>query len=154
MTSEAAGATAPAEDGGGAELGGGDGLTPRQRLVLETVRASVESRGYPPSMREIGDAVGLKSLSSVTHQLGQLELQGYIRRDPSRPRTIEVLVDDESSFFACSAASLRRWSAILSLETSTPVAPNFSLTARLTRTLVKIMSATVKRMNAHRPMKP
>jgi repressor LexA len=96
MTSEAAGATAPAEDGGVAELGGGDGLTPRQRLVLETVRASVESRGYPPSMREIGDAVGLTSPSSVKHQLTALERKGYLRRDPNRPRAIEVVQPDDS----------------------------------------------------------
>ena len=48
----------------------GDGLTGRQRLVLETIRDSVERRGYPPSMREIGEAVGLTSPSSVAHQLG------------------------------------------------------------------------------------
>ena len=70
-------------------------LTDKQRAILQMIQREVRQRGYPPSYREIGDAVGLSSLSSVTHQLGQLELQGYIRRDPSRPRTIEVLVDDE-----------------------------------------------------------
>ncbi|WP_263119360.1 transcriptional repressor LexA [Cellulomonas sp. RIT-PI-Y] len=79
-----------------AEIGLGDGLTPRQRLVLETVRASVESRGYPPSMREIGDAVGLTSPSSVKHQLTSLERKGYLRRDPNRPRAIEVVQPDDS----------------------------------------------------------
>lgn len=74
----------------------GDGLTPRQRLVLETVRASVGSRGYPPSMREIGDAVGLTSPSSVKHQLMALERKGYLRRDPNRPRAIEVVQPDDS----------------------------------------------------------
>ncbi|WP_454049098.1 transcriptional repressor LexA [Cellulomonas sp. Marseille-Q8402] len=78
------------------DLGDGDGLTPRQRLVLETVRASVESRGYPPSMREIGDAVGLTSPSSVKHQLTALERKGYLRRDPNRPRAIEVVQPDDS----------------------------------------------------------
>lgn len=73
-----------------------DGLTPRQRLVLETVRQSVESRGYPPSMREIGDAVGLTSPSSVKHQLMALERKGYLRRDPNRPRAIEVVQPDDS----------------------------------------------------------
>ncbi|HEY0187156.1 MAG TPA: transcriptional repressor LexA [Cellulomonas sp.] len=73
-----------------------DGLTPRQRLVLDTVRASVESRGYPPSMREIGDAVGLTSPSSVKHQLMALERKGYLRRDPNRPRAIEVVQPDDS----------------------------------------------------------
>ena len=69
----------------------GDGLTARQRLVLETIRSSVESRGYPPSMREIGEAVGLTSPSSVKHQLTALERKGYLRRDPNRPRAIEVV---------------------------------------------------------------
>lgn len=75
---------------------GGDGLTPRQRLVLETIRSSVERRGYPPSMREIGEAVGLTSPSSVKHQLMALERKGYLRRDPNRPRAIEVVHPDDS----------------------------------------------------------
>jgi repressor LexA len=74
---------------------GGDGLTPRQRLVLETIRDAVERRGYPPSMREIGEAVGLTSPSSVAHQLSSLERKGYLRRDPNRPRAIEVILPGE-----------------------------------------------------------
>ncbi|MGN6088834.1 MAG: transcriptional repressor LexA [Actinomycetales bacterium] len=66
------------------------GLTARQRRVLEVIRDSVERRGYPPSMREIGEAVGLTSPSSVAHQLAMLERKGYLRRDPNRPRAIEV----------------------------------------------------------------
>ena len=66
------------------------GLTPRQRRVLEVIRSSVERRGYPPSMREIGEAVGLTSSSSVSHQLATLERKGFLRRDPNRPRAIEV----------------------------------------------------------------
>nr|WP_265523311.1 transcriptional repressor LexA [Oerskovia sp. JB1-3-2] len=75
---------------------GGDGLTPRQRRVLETIRSCVEQRGYPPSMREIGEAVGLTSPSSVKHQLTTLERKGYLRRDPNRPRAIEVVQPDDS----------------------------------------------------------
>jgi len=75
---------------------GGDALTPRQRLVLDTIRSSVEQRGYPPSMREIGEAVGLTSPSSVKHQLTVLERKGYLRRDPNRPRAIEVVHPDDS----------------------------------------------------------
>ncbi|MBD5788122.1 transcriptional repressor LexA [Cellulosimicrobium terreum] len=75
---------------------GPDGLTPRQRLVLDTIRACVEQRGYPPSMREIGEAVGLTSPSSVKHQLTTLERKGYLRRDPNRPRAIEVVQPDTS----------------------------------------------------------
>ncbi|WP_225219531.1 transcriptional repressor LexA [Arthrobacter gallicola] len=67
-------------------------MTPRQKKILETIQASVTANGYPPSMREIGDTVGLASLSSVTHQLSQLEKMGYIRRDPKRPRAMEILV--------------------------------------------------------------
>jgi repressor LexA len=68
-------------------------LSEKQQAVLEVIQSSVAKRGYPPSMREIGDAVGLASLSSVTHQLKQLELAGYIRRDPKRPRALEVVVE-------------------------------------------------------------
>ena len=66
------------------------GLTPRQRRVLDVIRDAVERRGYPPSMREIGEAVGLTSSSSVSHQLATLERKGFLRRDPNRPRAIEV----------------------------------------------------------------
>src|SRR6185503_1362462 len=72
----------------------GDGLTVRQRRVLEVIRNSVDRRGYPPSMREIGEAVGLTSPSSVAHQLATLERKGFIRRDPNRPRAIEVRAPD------------------------------------------------------------
>jgi len=74
---------------------GGDGLTARQRLVLETIRDAVDRRGYPPSMREIGESVGLTSPSSVAHQLSTLERKGYLRRDPNRPRAIEVTIPGE-----------------------------------------------------------
>src|SRR5215217_2222864 len=71
-----------------------DGLTPRQRRVLEVIRDWVERRGYPPSVREIGEAVGLTSTSSVAHQLRALERKGYLRRDPNRPRAVGVLSPD------------------------------------------------------------
>jgi repressor LexA len=82
------------------ELGVNDGgtrrrksLSDKQLAILEMIQRAVATRGYPPSMREIGDAVGLSSLSSVTHQLNQLELSGYLRRDPNRPRALEVLIE-------------------------------------------------------------
>ncbi|WP_309129092.1 transcriptional repressor LexA [Microbacterium sp.] len=68
-------------------------LSAKQMAILEVIQTSIARHGYPPSMREIGDAVGLKSLSSVTHQLGQLELSGYLRRDPGKTRAMEVLID-------------------------------------------------------------
>ena len=70
------------------------GLTPRQRRVLEFLRSSIEQRGYPPSIREIGQSVGLASSSSVAHQLKALEAKGFIRRDPNRPRALEVFLPD------------------------------------------------------------
>ena len=69
-------------------------LTRRQRLVLETINEAVAARGYPPSMREIGDAVGLTSSSSVAHQLQTLERKGFLRRDPKRPRAMEVVMPE------------------------------------------------------------
>ncbi|ACQ80683.1 SOS-response transcriptional repressor, LexA [Beutenbergia cavernae DSM 12333] len=72
-------------------------LSARQRRVLETIRASVEERGYPPSMREIGEAVGLNSPSSVMHQLTVLERKGYLRRDPRRPRAMEIVSPDDQA---------------------------------------------------------
>jgi repressor LexA len=85
-------------------------LSDKQRSILDMIQRSVSQRGYPPSMREIGDAVGLASLSSVTHQLNQLELSGYIRRDPNRPRALEVLIELPSSS-----------STSVDFENSTPV---------------------------------
>jgi repressor LexA len=65
-------------------------LTWRQRKVLQVIRESVQRRGYPPSMREIGEAVGLTSTSSVSYQLSTLQRKGYLHRDVGRPRTVEV----------------------------------------------------------------
>lgn len=72
------------------------GLTARQRKVLEVIRDWVERFGYPPSVREIGDAVGLTSTSSVHHQLRTLERKGYLRRDPHRTRAVDVRGPDET----------------------------------------------------------
>jgi repressor LexA len=65
-------------------------LTWRQRKVLQVIRDSLQQRGYPPSMREIGDAVGLTSTSSVSYQLSTLQRKGYLHRDAARPHTVEV----------------------------------------------------------------
>ncbi|WNV77872.1 transcriptional repressor LexA [Geodermatophilus sp. DSM 44513] len=73
----------------------GDGLTQRQRRVLEVIRDSIERRGYPPSVREIGEAVGLSSASSVAHQLSVLQKKGWLRRDPNRPRALDVRLPGE-----------------------------------------------------------
>ena len=67
-----------------------EGLTLRQRKILEFISATTADRGYPPSVREIGDAVGLSSSSSVQHQLGQLVAKGFINRDATRARALDV----------------------------------------------------------------
>ena len=70
------------------------GLTPRQQRILSHIKDSMERVGYPPSMREIGEAVGLTSSSSVAHQLKVLEEKGFVRRDPNRPRALEVFLPE------------------------------------------------------------
>ena len=64
------------------------GISPRQRRILEFIERAVRDRGYPPTVREIGDAVGLTSSSSVHSQLANLERMGLLRRDPTKPRAI------------------------------------------------------------------
>ncbi|GAA5023106.1 transcriptional repressor LexA [Kitasatospora paranensis] len=76
---------------------GSDGLTERQRAIITAIRDTVASRGYPPSMREIGAAVGLSSTSSVAHQIRQLEAKGVLYADPRRPRAYRVWDDDRSA---------------------------------------------------------
>ncbi len=67
-----------------------DKVTARQQRILEFIRETVHARGYPPTVREIGEAVGLTSSSSVHAQLANLERQGLLRRDPSKPRAMEL----------------------------------------------------------------
>jgi len=76
---------------GPVDVAGNAGLTLRQRKVLDVIRDWLDRFGYPPSVREIGEAVGLTSTSSVAHQLRALERKGFLRRDPNRPRAVGVL---------------------------------------------------------------
>jgi len=71
-------------------------LTPRQRGILDFIEAQMRARGYPPSVREIGEAVGLTSTSTVHAHLSTLQKLGYLRRDPTKPRAIEVRYDPSS----------------------------------------------------------
>lgn len=71
-------------------------LSDKQLAILEVIQRSIAHHGYPPSMREIGEAVGLTSPSSVKHQLTTLERKGFLRRDPNRPRAIEVVQPDDA----------------------------------------------------------
>jgi len=73
-----------------------EALTPRQREILNVISQSMQDRGYPPSVREIGDAVGLNSPSTVHNHLATLQKMGFIRRDPTKPRAIEVRFDTNS----------------------------------------------------------
>ncbi|HLS62810.1 MAG TPA: transcriptional repressor LexA [Ruania sp.] len=69
-------------------------LSPRQRRIMDSIRASLEAKGYPPTMREIATAVGLASPSSVKYQLELLERKGFLRRDALSTRAIEIVADD------------------------------------------------------------
>ena len=73
-----------------------DALRPRQRQILELIKEAVATRGYPPSVREIGERVGLRSPATVHSHLTALEAAGHIRRDPTKPRAIEILGFDSS----------------------------------------------------------
>ncbi|HZK31316.1 MAG TPA: transcriptional repressor LexA [Corynebacterium sp.] len=67
-----------------------DALSARQKRILEVIRDAIVLRGYPPSIREIGDAAGLQSTSSVAYQLKELEKKGFLRRDPNKPRAVDI----------------------------------------------------------------
>jgi repressor LexA len=95
-TAPASAATAKARRAKRAEAPELAALTGRQRQVLEFVDTEVRRRGYPPSVREIGEAIGLSSSSTVHAHLAALESKGYLRRDPTKPRAIEVCFDPES----------------------------------------------------------
>jgi repressor LexA len=69
----------------------GEGLTERQRQILQYIRETISMKGYPPSVREIGEAIGLSSSSTVHGHMAKLEKMGFIRRDPTKPRAIEVI---------------------------------------------------------------
>ncbi len=76
---------------------GPHGLTTRQLKILGAIKDALENNGYPPSMREIGVVAGLTSPASVKYQLEALEKKGFIRRDPTRGRALEVLMPDEKT---------------------------------------------------------
>lgn len=76
------------------------GLTPRQQAILRVIQQTTAERGYPPSVREIGQGVGLTSPSSVAHQLRTLEELGYLRKDPNRPRALVVSRPESPSTLA------------------------------------------------------
>src|SRR4030095_1594522 len=75
---------------GGSDMAETDDLTPRQRRILEFIADTVLDRGYPPTVREIGEAVGLTSSSSVHAQLANLERKGLLHKDPTKPRAMTL----------------------------------------------------------------
>lgn len=75
-------------------------LTTKRKAILDCISEAVKERGYPPSVREIGEAVGLTSSSTVHAHLAVLQREGYLRRDPSKPRAIEVCYDPSSKVIA------------------------------------------------------
>jgi repressor LexA len=77
-----------------------EGLTDRQRQTLEYIASTVSERGYPPSVREIGEAMGLASSSTVHSHMQALQRKGFIKIDPTKPRAIEILFDAETGFAA------------------------------------------------------
>ena len=94
-------------------------LTNRQREILDLIAATVSERGYPPTVREIGDAVGLSSPSSVHSHLSTLASEGFIRRDPTKPRAIEVVHDDGA--IRISRAAVRDVPLVGSIAAGSPI---------------------------------
>lgn len=94
-------------------------LTSRQREILDLISSTVADRGYPPSVREIGDIVGLSSPSTVHSHLSTLAAEGFIRRDPSKPRAIEVISDDGA--IPISRAAVRDVPLVGSIAAGSPI---------------------------------
>lgn len=72
-------------------------ISKRQQDILQFIKQQVHEKGYPPSVREIGEAVGLASSSTVHGHLARLEKKGFIRRDPTKPRAIEILTNEDTN---------------------------------------------------------
>jgi repressor LexA len=94
-------------------------LTNRQREILDLISSTVAERGYPPTVREIGDAVGLSSPSTVHSHLSTLSAEGFIRRDPTKPRAIEVVSDDGA--IPISRAAVRDVPLVGSIAAGSPI---------------------------------
>ncbi|MCQ4085614.1 transcriptional repressor LexA [Saccharibacillus sp. JS10] len=93
----------------------------RQQAILEFIRTEVKSKGYPPSVREIGEAVGLASSSTVHGHLDRLEKKGLIRRDPTKPRAIELLGLDETESSNLFASTIRRVPVVGKVTAGVPI---------------------------------
>ncbi len=96
-------------------------LTARQRQILELILETVNERGYPPSVREIGESVGLSSPSTVHSHLSALVKAGYLRRDPSKPRAIEVIKPMESELPSLHRAPVRDVPLVGAIAAGSPI---------------------------------
>ncbi|MBX6353476.1 MAG: transcriptional repressor LexA [Thermoflavifilum sp.] len=114
-------------------------LSRRQQAILDFIRESIRTRGYPPSVREIGDAVGLASSSTVHGHLARLEAKGYLRRDPTKPRAILLTdghpqrVPDENGEHTVMAPVVGKVTAGLPITAVEHVEGYFPLPAHLAR---------------------
>ncbi|GIP53644.1 MULTISPECIES: transcriptional repressor LexA [Paenibacillus] len=96
-------------------------VSSRQQAILEFIRNEVRMKGYPPSVREIGEAVGLASSSTVHGHLDRLEKKGFIRRDPTKPRAIELLGQDDSDTIGMFAHSVTRVPVVGKVTAGVPI---------------------------------
>lgn len=96
-------------------------VSSRQQAILEFIRSEVRMKGYPPSVREIGEAVGLASSSTVHGHLDRLEKKGLIRRDPTKPRAIELLGQEESENMSLFAHSVKRVPVVGKVTAGIPI---------------------------------
>ncbi|KAA8785999.1 transcriptional repressor LexA [Paenibacillus sp. 2TAF8] len=96
-------------------------ISSRQQAILEFIRNEVRLKGYPPSVREIGEAVGLASSSTVHGHLDRLEKKGLIRRDPTKPRAIELLSQEESEHSHQFAHSVARIPVVGKVTAGVPI---------------------------------
>jgi repressor LexA len=96
-------------------------MSNRQNSILEFIKNEVRDKGYPPSVREIGEAVGLASSSTVHGHLDRLEKKGLIRRDPTKPRAIEILGDNDDDAFYRFSSSIRQIPIVGKVTAGVPI---------------------------------
>jgi len=116
-------------------------LTPRQEMILNYIQKVIDERGYPPSVREIGEAVGLKSSSTVHSHLVNLEKRGYIRRDQTKPRAIEIIGNNSSIVRVPVIGDVAAGNPILAFENPECT---FPLPANFLNTTNKVFMLTAK----------
>ncbi len=119
----------------------GEKLSTRQVAILSYIQQTLDERGYPPSVREIGEAVGLKSSSTVHAHLKQLQKKGYIHRDPTKPRAIEVIGANAAIIRVPIVGRIAAGEPILALEN---IEDTFPLPVNFLNTSKKVFMLTVR----------